>query len=169
MKKKVRIVVCCLAVLVLFVGGAGSLAADPAASEAAQLCGIWVNTAYNGGPQPAILVWAQDGMLTCYDESSDTRCIGCSCCTVRERWSQEGATYFSVASVTSFLGGVELRAATHLYRLSADGNVLERIGVFAGPAEHAASKEIQATDYLLFYRQGPNGLTPGQAKAGPTG
>jgi hypothetical protein len=169
MKRKVRIVVCCLAVLVLLIHAASSLAADPVTSGAVQLCGIWVNTAYNGGPQPAVLVWAQDGTLTCYDESSDTRCIGCSCCTVRESWSQEGATYISVVSVSQFLGGVELRAATHIYRLSADGNVLERISVSAAPAERASSKEVQAAAYLLYYRQGPNGLTPGQARAGPTG
>ena len=72
-------------------------------------------------------------------------------------------------SVASFMGGVELRASTNVYRLSANGAMLERLGVFAQPVDRTAAKRIQAAAHTLYYRQGPNGLTPAPASAGPTG
>jgi hypothetical protein len=165
MKASHRVLASAVTVLTLLLVGAAGLAAQ----EGHPLCGLWVNTAYNGSPEPAVLVWTEDGTLTAYDESFDTRAAGCCCCTVSDHWSEGGSTWFTVISVASFMGGVELRATSSVYRLSADGTTLERLGVSALPVDRTAAQRIQVAARALYYRQRPNGLTPAPASAGPTG
>ncbi|OPY87185.1 MAG: hypothetical protein A4E73_03750 [Syntrophaceae bacterium PtaU1.Bin231] len=83
--------------------------------------------------------------------------------------SEGGSTWFTVISVASFMGGVELRATSSMYRLSANGTTLERLGVTALPVDRTAAQRIHVAARALYDRQGPNGLTPVPASAGPTG
>jgi hypothetical protein len=69
-----------LAALVLVLASAINVAAQ--AAEAGPPCGLWVNTAYNQSPEPAVLLWTEEGMLTSWDESFDSRCAGSCRCVV---------------------------------------------------------------------------------------
>ena len=158
-------------VLIALAGLLAAIGAIPSFAQEGGPCplqGIWINTSYNGQPTPAVLVWTRQGTLTAYNESWDTRCSGDCRGTVADSWNAGGGSYLQVTQVTPFLGGVELRAAHVLYRVSSGWNVMEIIQASWTLMDRSAASSTDDSVYRIFYRQRPAGLEPGPANAGPS-